>query len=255
MKRRTIFTVKECMNMQKPTCCLMAGLFFFASTPVFAQGEGARQEPGATRLSPSAASLTQHLQMGSNQIERLDRLYQRYAPARAKQEAALAQQRSELQSAQAPTTFDERKSARLLRDIEQTKQEMAADALAARADALKILTPVQRSQLEAYSRDSRIIMREDNAYLLLASPVYESWGQNNTVRSATSGRPYERRRDKDPITGRYGVYGGYGYGGPQYGVYGSAGKGAIGVYGGLGRGGPSIGIGIGRVFGLGRFGR
>lgn len=67
-------------------------------------------------------------------------------------------------------------------------------------------------------------------------------------------RRLSRQGDWNRATGigSYGVYGGYGFGGPQAGVYGGYQQGAIGVHGGFGLGGPSIGINIGRVFGIGR---
>jgi hypothetical protein len=200
-----------------------------------------------------AASLTEHLQMQGSQMERLNRLYDRYAPRRAKQESTLARQQSELQRAQAPTTFDQSQAARLLREVEQTRQKMASDFLETRADALKVLTSVQRSQLEFLANDTRTRMRNDSYYQLLVAPLDEAWPMDNSVLAPYRGYPANGRDERNNPSGRYGVYGGYGYGQPQYGVYGSVGQGPVGIYGGVGRGGPSIGIGIGGIFGLGRY--
>jgi hypothetical protein len=182
----------------------------------------------------------------------LNRLYERVAPRRAQQEATLARQEGELRQAQMPTTFDERQSSRLLRDIETTRKKLAADSLASRADALKILTPVQRSQLQALAVDPRFRLREDRLYQLLMAPVDAPWSDNGNTAPVYDLRRVPNGTNRKPVDGRYGVYGGYGYGQPQYGVYGSVGQGPVGIYGGVGRRGPSIGIGIGGIFGLGR---
>ncbi len=152
-------------------------------------------------------------------------------------------------------------------------QKTAADWRSAQFKARASLSPVQRSQLDSLATDPRFRLRQDDLFWLLIAPAAPSSLARNGVPIAKSApissglrssdaqarRNWQDARRLDGAgalglrgTGNYGVYGGYGYGGPQVGVYGGYQQGAIGVYGGLGRGGPSIGVNIGRVFGLGR---
>lgn len=200
----------------------------------------------------TASSLTAYLQMTAPQIERLNRFYDDYADRRLTQETKMAQWQQQLQQAQAPTSFDERRATRLLRDIGEAQQKVVADFLSTRAKALKTLTPVQRAQLETLTTDSRMEVRRDRYYQILLLPVENMWqAAPETERRLSSNQNQNRQPRRYKGNGSYGVYGGYGYGQPQYGVYGSYGEGPIGVHAGIGRGGPSIGIGIGRVFGGG----
>ena len=200
-----------------------------------------------------ASSLTTHLQMETGQIEKIDRLYEKHAEQRTKQEARVIQWQQQLRSAQSPTSFDERTANRLLRDISRAQEQVASDILARRVQALKVLTPIQRAQLEAVVTDGRIKLHRDRYYQLLVLPVEEVWQvapDSAQMRTQPSTRRSEKRREHRPKgTGSYGVYGGYGYGQPHYGVYGNYGQGGIGVHAGIGNHGPTIGIGIGRVFG------
>ncbi len=211
-------------------------------------------------LSAPHPSITAHLQMQAGQIEQLNRLYDVYASRRLKQESNLMQLQGQLWQAQAPTTFDQNKATRLLREINEGQQKVASDLLSTRANALKVLTPVQRSQVESLATDPRIRVPGDRYYQLLLMPIESIWQlpldngfQSGQPRSYSEHYPRDNRT-RDNGSGSYGVYGGYGYGQPDYGVYGSYGQGGVGVQVGIGRGGPSIGIGIGRVFG-GIFGR
>ena len=243
------------------------GLLFFAVIPGLAQNpQSAIPTAPAVNLPSSVApSLTAHLQMQAGQIGSLNRLYNAYASQRLKQETKLTQLQNQLRQAQAPTSFDQNKAGRLLREINDAQQKVAAELLSTRANALKVLTPVQRSQLESLATDNRISVSGDEYYQLLLMPVEALWqrpldnglqpGQTplyadqypGQQRSRDNGRYDNGRRDSG--SGSYGVYGGYSYGYPDYGVYGNYGQGGVGVHVGIGRGGPSIGVGIGRVFG------
>ena len=248
------------------------GLLCFSMMPTVAQNAPAGApvgEPGmgsypSTAAMPSTAaptsqmaapSITTHLQMQSGQVAQLNRLYDAYATRRLKQETNLMQLQNQLSQAQAPTTFDQNKATRLLREINETRQKVAADLLVTRANALKVLTRVQRSQLEGLATDARIKMPGDRYYQLFLMPVEAIW-QLPVEHGLQPGQPqsyanqYPRdQQARDNGSGSYGVYGGYSYGYPDYGVYGNYGQGGVGVHVGIGRGGPSIGVGIGRVFG------
>lgn len=244
---------------------VLSGLLSMATLPVAALQVPSRideatakplDEAPLSSVSPSSptaeASLTAHLRMQAGQIERLNRLYNDYISRRVKEEAHIQDWQSQLQQAQSPASYDERKATRLLRDISNAEQKVATAFLASRAQALKTLNPVQRAQLEAMSTDSRMKLHHDRYYQLLLLGVEDIWrapAETRTERRMSESRAHNRRPARYKGNGSYGVYGGYGYGGPQYGVYGNYGQGAIGVHAGIGRGGPSFGIGIGRVFG------
>ena len=121
-------------------------------------------------------------------------------------------------------------------------RKIADDLKQTRAKSLRVLTPVQRAQLESFATDSRFQWRADWMHPLLLQPVDEADYPEPRARS--------KRRSRLKGSGNYGVYGGYSYGRPDVGVYGNYGQGAVGVHGGIGRGGPSIGVSIGRVFGV-----
>ncbi len=227
----------------------IGALLCLATPPLRAQNAASNSVRSAA---PMALSLSAYLQMSGDQIGRFDRQFDAYAARRSQQEATLFQLQGQLAQAQAPTAFDERKAARLLREISQARQKVAADLLSSRAKALEILGPVQRSQLQSLPTDPRFVVQNDRFYQLLLLPVENLWQD-----SANNGRTWtQQTRNSQPsgLAGRgsYGVYGGYSYGGPSYGVYGSYGQGPIGVHAGVGRGGVSVGIGIGGIFGGGR---
>jgi Spy/CpxP family protein refolding chaperone len=196
------------------------------------------------------SSLAAHLQLKEAQLQSLDRLYDSYAALRAGHNEKMARWQSQLRRAQAPSSFNEREASRLTREMSAAQQKLSADFLWARSRALRVLTPVQRAQLEALAGDSRIAARPDKYLQLLVLPEeeFESLGPSQLLPPSQHTTRGASRRSKG--TARYGVYGGYSYGGPNYGVYGSYGHGPVGVHVGIGRGGPSIGIGIG-----GRIGR
>lgn len=219
----------------------------------------ARATDSRPNLSRPNVSLAAFLQLQNHQIARLDRIYDDTAAKRSRGQNDLAQLKSQLQIAQSPTAFDERRALRLSREINQTQQKISADFLMARSKSLKILEAVQRAQLESLSTDTRFGVRDDRYSQLLLLPVdkIDSLSAMNETRfqnarsSPNYGRNREEYRDRKRNNGTatYGVYGGYGYGGPQYGVRAGYGRGPVGVNIGIGRGGPSIGIGIGGIFG------
>ncbi len=245
-------TVKQSLLGLVALGCLMA-------VPVTAQTADPNSTPTALSTPETATtapafaplpSITSHLQLHPKSIEKLNRLYDTYAAHRLKQERSIAEWQRQLRQAQAPGSFDEREATRLLRRINEARGEMDTEFLSTRVKALKILTPVQRSQLESLARDSRIKLREDRFFQLLLLPVEEigevSLESDDESRQASTRRQRDRRARG---YGSYGAYGGYSYGGPNYGVYGNYGQGAVGVHAGIGRYGPSVGISIGGIFG------
>lgn len=233
-------------------------LVCFAVVPAMAQNRFPEADEMTASASSQPPSLAAQLQMSTRQVEPLNRLYDDYAARRWQQEDRIEAWQQHLRQAQAPTSFDQRRATRLLNDIHNAQQKMTTDLLDTRARALKKLTPVQRAQLQVLQGDNRIKVRRDHLYQLLLMPLEESGplvldreaeprASLPRARSARNTRRNSPRRAKG--SGRYGVYGGYGYGGPQYGVQGSYGEGPIGVYAGIGRGGPSFGIGVGGIFG------
>lgn len=203
--------------------------------------------PASPSPNSRAVSLRALLQLQGDQDARLNRLYDDYAQRRADQEARFAS----LQVGRG-SSFDDR----LRREQTQAQQKIADALLSKRKQAFKVLGPIQRSQLQAFSQDPRFELRHDRYYQLLLLPI-ENLGQaplDFQERSQRSGYPPSSYRSgRSQTSGSYGVYGGYSYGGPSYGVYGNVGRGSVGVHAGIGNRGPSIGIGIGRVFGGVRF--
>ena len=226
----------------------LAALVGAVSLPAMAQyppaGSGQANAPAPT------VSLAQFLQLQPRQIEALDRLYDGYAARRAEREADIAGLSRQLRAAQSPTHFDARAATRLQRNIGDAQQKVAADGVATRANALELLPPVQRAQLESLANDSRFQVRGDRYFQLFLMPLDAVGGAplafaSPRFEASNSDRKHLRAKG----AGSYGVYGGYGYGQPQIGVYGSYGQGPVGVQAGIGRGGASIGIGIGGIFG------
>lgn len=242
------------------------------------QAEGLEQAPPRAQPAASAmASLASHLQAEAEQVGQLDRLYEGYASRRQQQEALIVGRQDELARAE---NLSDRRRAGLRSEIQNAQRKMEADLLAARARALKILTPVQRAQLEALAQDARVQVRRDRYYQLLLMPVQameplplprdgatrdggtrdggtrdgaardgrESASQRERTSSGRSSRNRSARRKG---TVRYGAYGGYAYGQTQYGVGASYGRGPVGVHAGIGRGGPAVGVSIGGVLGRG----
>jgi hypothetical protein len=236
----------------KQNLFVCAGLLCGAVMPVAAQNyppaQGAVTSPSAPL--PEAPSITAHLQMPAEQIYQLNRLYDDYVARRMKHEANLAQWQNQLRHS--PAYYEHGQVARLERNIYEVRQKVSRDFLSTREKALKVLTPVQRAQLEALSRDARIRVRGDRYHQLLLLPVEQLWQvrlDNGFESPIYPEHRYDGRHPRDYGHGNYGVYGGYSYGHPQYGVYGSYGQSSVGVHAGIGRGGPSFGIGIGRIFG------
>lgn len=199
-------------------------------------------------------SLAAILQLKSDQIARLNRIYDDLAARRLKQENTLAGLQNQLRLAQSPTAFDERKASRSMRDISELQQKISADFLSARGKSLQVLEAVQRAQLESVATDPRFQVRDDGFSQLLLLPVDQVGGLQLNANSRFE--PARNRNSRAPQrngrgsgTATYGAYGGYGYGGPDYGVRAGYGRGPIGVYAGVGRGGPRIGIGIGGILG------
>lgn len=209
-----------------------------------------------SRETSSAAtpSITTHLQLQNGQIAKLDRLYDAYAANRAKRETTIAQRQDQLEEAQEPSSFDERRASRLLREIGQERQKVEDDFLSTRAKSMKVLTAVQRSQLESLADDDRIQTRPDRYFQLLSLPVEELWQmplerriERKTARRDERLSPRQRKQRRGVAS--YNVYGGYSYGGPNYGVVGGYNEGPVGAHVGIGRGGPFFGVGVGGILG------
>ena len=127
------------------------------------------------------------------------------------------------------------------------------DFLQVHERALQILTPLQRAQLESIAKNQRLRIRDDQYSQLLLTPISAPNAQNQRDDNRRDNEPQrqsKKSRNRNRAgSGSYGVYGGYGYGGPNYGVYGNYGQGNVGVGATIGRYGPSIGVNVGRVFG------
>lgn len=247
---------------------VLALLLPFAAAPASAltvrtlmvRDDGAQAPPSSARPALSgAASLAVHLQLRAEQAARLDGLYESYASARLQEESRAERWQSELAVAQAPASFDERRASRLARDISLSQQKVQAELLSARARSLKVLSSVQRAQLEDVATDERIKVRRDRYYQLLLMPAQEMEPlplsrnrapQEISERERSRGERSRRERVRKGAVS-YGAYGGYGYGGPQYGVGATYGRGPVGVHAGIGRGGPSLGVSIGGILGRG----
>lgn len=229
------------------------------------RSEAVEETREASTAASSAVSLSLHLQLRLEQAERLDRLYEGYAARRLEHEVGIERRQSELARAQSPASFDARRAEKLARQNSEAEQKITSGLLAARAQALKVLSPVQRAQLESLSEsldDGRVRLRRDRYFQLLLMPADER-EPLPLPRDARTREVHERsnRADRERSnrnrsarrkgTVSYGAYGGYGYGGPQYGVGASYGRGPIGVHAGIGRGGPSLGVSIGGILGRG----
>ncbi len=232
-----------------------------AAAPVRAQNVGTRALPidgSASAISADAqngVSLAALLQLQPAQSERLSRLYDDFSARRRTQQEKIARLQNQRGQGR-----DAGRAARLERDIEAARQKILADLGATRVKARQTLPPVQRSQLDSLANESRFRLRRDRFYQLLLAPGAETEPVAERVQGSEARRNWlearqwagENNARRANGVGSYGVYSGYGYGGPQAGVYGGYNQGAVGVHGGIGLGGPSIGVSIGRVFGVGR---
>lgn len=211
---------------------------------VNAQPQSQRLPAPRSHSSP-VVSLRALLQLQGEQNAKLNRLYDEYARRRDEEEKHFVSR----QNGRTSSSDD-----RLRREQVHAQQKIADALLSKRQLAFKVLGAVQRAQLQAYSQDPRFELARDRYYQLLLLPV-ENLGQTpldvlgGSSSSATLPPYPSSRSGRSSALDSYGVYGGYSYGGPSYGVYGTVGRGSVGVQAGIGRGGPSIGIGIGRVFG------
>lgn len=222
------------------------------AAPVAAQNTRAKAGD-STVGAPSGVSLAALLQLQPAQSERLSRLYDDFSTRRLAQESKIAQLQSQMGQGR---SLDVRRVARLERDTDAARQKIVADLGATRVKARASLPPVQRSQLDSLASDSRFQVRPDRFYQLFLAPVAEFGPaqSDEARRNWLEARQWagENPRNHANGVGSYGVYGGYGYGGPQAGVYGGYNRGPVGVHAGIGLSGPSIGVSIGRVFGVGR---
>lgn len=245
--------------MFKPIFFAIFGVVAFNASFVVAAPDDLADSssPATVTMAANAPSITSHLQLKSAQIERLNRLYDDYAARRAKLETQMAGVQNRLREAQSPEFFDEGRAFRLSREIGQARQQMADDFLTARIKAFKILSPVQRSQLESLANNDRIRVRFDRYSQLLLLPPEEAeqtFIANRDQSRITSETPrrdgYENQRQNQNRrrgTARYDVYGGYSYGRPNYGIVGSYNEGPFGAHVGVGSGGPFFGVGVGGV--------
>ena len=237
---------------------VLLGVLCSAAAPVWSQAKAPSvpdSKPIAAR--ESGVSLAALLQLQPAQTERLNRMAAESTSRRLAQEAKIAD--FQIQLEQAPS-LDARRVAQLQRDIDAARRKNVADFTATRSKARGFLPPVQRSQLDAFASDPRFRVRRDTLYQLLVAPydhLSAPQDANGSVRrnwleARQRAGIYDGVSNRHSGVGNYGVYGGYGNGGPQAGVYGGYHQGGVGVHAGIGLGGPSIGVSIGRVFGVGR---
>jgi len=147
--------------------CLAPGPLLFAQAPQAADGllaepfaaagppevrqptteAQAVQASGAPPAQP-AVSVVTLLGLDERQVARLDRLYDDYARDRLTQQEIIRPKEEDLAAAQSPTSFDERRAGRLVKDIAGTEQKVAEAFLKAQAAALRLLPAGQRAQVE-----------------------------------------------------------------------------------------------------------
>jgi hypothetical protein len=239
----------------KPQAPLTVGTFLPAPAASVSPTSPSQTTLGNSTSDSDGVSLPTHLSLHNGQMERLGRIYDEYAKERIKQEKKLDEWQSQLKIAQEPATFNEGKASRLMRDINQAQQKVANSFLKARSKALGVLDDTQRIQLHALASDPKIKVRTDMYFqLLLLAPV-DFWRlpiESNSEQRLLSERDYNERKKRNDAIGTYGVYAGYGWGRPDYGIYGGFGRDGVGVNVGIGRGGPSVGVNIGSIFRIGR---
>ncbi|MBC8101144.1 MAG: hypothetical protein H7Z41_00970 [Cytophagales bacterium] len=165
----------------------LAAPFPFTQTmaPAVPIGQGSRTAPHRLESAEdSLPSITTLLRLTNPQTGHLDRAYDGYARIRLEQEARIAEWEEELKTAQAVTTFNERRAGELARDISGSDQKVSDAYLKARGAALTALTSDQRRRLEelqsrrvapgegAFAPDS---VRDDKYAFLLLSQVEDIW--------------------------------------------------------------------------------
>lgn len=182
-----------------------------------------------TAPAPAPESITTRLSLTADQIERFDRLYASFARTRLEQEAKMAGWQDELKQVQAVVPPDERRAARLVRNITRAEEKIALAFLKARGEALKRLTPDQRARLQGLKADLQAV-RDDKYRQLLLLTVEEIWRvpvDTATARELLDEMAYAARSPR-----RYRYFGspylfssyGYGWGSyPFFGLYGHGG--------------------------------
>jgi hypothetical protein len=203
--------------------------------------EQKRNQQAAREVAQAAWSNSLPAKLGLNvrQTSRLDSLYNTFALRRMDQEAKIAGWQQELQQAQAPANFDQHKVSRLLKSIAGAQENIRDVFLQARGEALKVLTPQQRDQLQTmatglatstHSASNGVLpVRDDQYRQLLLMPVEQLL---QTPIDIQTGRRLlaERARERNSYYDR-----GY-YGGSPFGVYGRYGHRRSGFGIGIGRG-------------------
>jgi Spy/CpxP family protein refolding chaperone len=163
-----------------------------ASTPIStSESKAPEHQPGATfnaaRGGESLVGTVKRvprplpaiLDLSDGQRAALDRLYDEFAQRRIEQEGKIARWRDDLQKAQSPTSFDERKAAGLLQSISEAGQKITDAFLRVRGKALEVLTPAQRAQLQELAARAMSTRQDmalapparDHYYQLLLLPV------------------------------------------------------------------------------------
>ena len=219
--------------MQHKTLALVAGAFLIACTialPAKAEAQKARPAPPpapASATNPTMSrpqrtnSIIALLLLDGAQIDRLDRAYDDYARTRLEREADIARLSEDLKRVQAPTAPpDEKRAARLVRDMGEAQQKILDAFVRARSEALRALTPEQRAQLEVIQAENKLVTDDKYRQLLLLplDALLQVRVDLDTVNRLLAAR--RGRRSDDPrfrASVGYGSYGhGFGYGGFGY---------------------------------------
>jgi hypothetical protein len=198
-----------------------------------------------------ARSLPQTLNLSQGQAVALDDIYSGFAMRRVEQEGKIVKWQSDLQKAQSPTDFNERRAAGLLQSIADAQRVISDNFIAARGKAIKVLTPAQRLQLQTIAtastanepssvgivdaRPSGPAPAQDAYFQLLLMPAADIL--QTPVDTQTVRRQYDRNNYAYSNRGRTSVFG-------SFGVFGGH------SYSGIGIGGLGFGLG----YGLGGFG-
>lgn len=175
------------------------------------------QAPLAASPSPSAESVRDLLALGTGQVERLNRTYEAFARTRLEQEARIAAWQDEMKRVQSPLTFDEKRAARLVRDVSGAEQKIADAFVKTRAEALRILTPDQRVVLESLLVERRAVTPDKYRQILLLgiSEIWQVPVDGETARALLTAPAYAAR---SPQTYRYYTAAYSYYGMPPYGL-------------------------------------
>lgn len=125
-------------------------------------------------------SIVTLLKLDSDQIARLDRLFDRYAGQRLEEEDKIVVWQEELRKAESASAFDEKRAAAIVTSITEADDRIEVALLKARADARDVLTSDQRNELQTLQQDNQTVHNDRYRQLLFdrdtspSGPAYRS---------------------------------------------------------------------------------